>query len=81
MTLNRPREAMPLAVANALRDRGLKTAYEARPDYQQNDYLRWIAEAKRDETRAQRLAQMLDELEEGDVYMKMRWRPGEARTG
>ena len=46
-------------------------AYLARPAYQQNDYLGWIARAKRPETEAQRLAQMLDELEQGGVYMKM----------
>ena len=45
--------------------------YEARPFYQRNDYLAWIARAKREETRERRLAQMLDELEQGGVYMKM----------
>lgn len=46
-------------------------AYQARPAYQQNDYLGWIARAMRPETQAQRLAQMLDELEQGRVYMPM----------
>ncbi len=32
-----------------------------------------ISRAKRVETRQKRLAQMLDELEHGDVYMKMEW--------
>ena len=49
--------------------------YEARPFYQRNDYLAWIARAKRAETRARRLAQMLDELEEGGVYMRMAHAP------
>jgi uncharacterized protein YdeI (YjbR/CyaY-like superfamily) len=52
----------------------LMAAYEARPDYQRNDYLGWIAQARREETRRKRLDQMLDELERGDVYMKMAWR-------
>ena len=49
-------------------------AYRARPPYQRNDYLGWIDRAKRPETKARRLQQMLDELEQGDVYMKMAWR-------
>jgi uncharacterized protein YdeI (YjbR/CyaY-like superfamily) len=50
-------------------------AYRERPEYQQNDYLGWIARAKREETKDKRLAQMLDELEKGGVYMGMKWRP------
>jgi len=49
-------------------------AYRARPPYQRNDYLGWIDRAKRPQTKARRLQQMLDELEQGDVYMKMAWR-------
>ena len=49
-------------------------AYRARPPYQQNDYISWITRAKRPETQEKRLNQMLDELEKGDVYMKMNWR-------
>ena len=45
--------------------------YRARPAYQQNDYLGWIAQAKRADTRLRRIEQMLDELERGGVYMKM----------
>ena len=66
---------MPDGVRDALREAGLWTAYEARPPYQRNDYLGWIAGAKRDATRRKRIAQMLDELSRGDVYMKMAWRP------
>lgn len=51
-------------------------AYETRPDYQKNDYVRWIASPKREETRQKRLAQMVDELKRGDVYMNMAWRAG-----
>ena len=48
------------------------TDYRARPAYQQNDYLGWIEQAKLPATKAKRLAQMLDELEAGGVYMKMK---------
>ena len=71
---------MPDYVEEALADRGLMEAYRERPPYQQNDYVGWIDRAKREETRARRLAQMLDELDAGGVYMKMEWRPG-SRAG
>ena len=67
----RPPQPMPKAVLDALAARGVLADYEARPFYQRNDYLAWIARAKRTETRERRLAQMLDELEEGGVYMRM----------
>lgn len=73
--LSRALEPMPSWVLQALRARGLVAAYRARPPYQRNDYLRWIQSARRDDTRARRLAQMLDELLAGDVYMRMSWRP------
>jgi hypothetical protein len=67
----RERHPMPNDVLTALEAENLFEAYESRPPYQQNDYIGWIASAKRDETRSARLAQMLDELARGDVYMKM----------
>lgn len=70
--LKRPRAAMPAAVDRALRQRGAVTAFKQRPAYQRNDYLRWIAQAKQPETQRKRLAQMLDELKAGGVYMKMK---------
>jgi len=76
MTLTRPIQPMPGSVARALQGAGLRAAYDARPPYQRNDYLAWITRAKRPETQAKRLAQMLDELASGDVYMKMAWRGG-----
>ena len=75
-TLSRPLQEMPDFVREALTARGLMEAYEARPPYQRNDYLGWIARAKREDTRRRRLLQMLDELEAGGVYMKMAWRSG-----
>ncbi len=49
-------------------------AYRSRPPYQQNDYIGWITRAKREATRQKRLNQMLDELERGGVYMRMKWK-------
>ena len=72
-TLQRQIQPMADFVKKALDDRGLMAAYNARPPYQRNDYLGWINRAKRDATRQKRLTQMLDELETGGVYMKMKW--------
>ena len=71
----RPAEPMPEDVRAAIEARGLRDAYDARPWYQRNDYLAWLRRAKRDDTRARRLAQMLDELEQGGVYMRMAHAP------
>jgi uncharacterized protein YdeI (YjbR/CyaY-like superfamily) len=71
----RPRYPMPDFLREALETRGLMDAYRARPPYQRNDYIGWITRAKRIETREKRLNQMLEELEKGDVYMKMDWNP------
>ena len=72
----RPRHPIPDFVREALEEHGLVEAYEARPPYQRNDYVGWITRAKREDTRQRRLAQMLDELRRGDVYMKMVWGGG-----
>ena len=76
--LKRLRHPMPDFVRRALEERDLMGAYEARPAYQQNDYLGWIGRAKRPETREKRLHQMLEELEAGGVYMNME-HPGSAK--
>jgi uncharacterized protein YdeI (YjbR/CyaY-like superfamily) len=73
-TLKRPTHPMPGEMRQAIAERGLMDAYQARPPYQQNDYVSWITSAKRPETRAKRLAQMLDELAAGDRYMNMKHR-------
>jgi uncharacterized protein YdeI (YjbR/CyaY-like superfamily) len=73
--LKRPRHPMPDVVREALDSSGLMDAYQSRPAYQQNDYLGWISRAKRQSTKDKRLQQMLDELERGDVYMKMPYKP------
>jgi uncharacterized protein YdeI (YjbR/CyaY-like superfamily) len=62
---------MPDDVLTELTERRLLDDYNARPAYQRNDYLGWIGTAKLPETRAKRIAQMLDELEQGGVYMNM----------
>lgn len=69
----RKREDMPDFVRQALEERGLSEAYAARPAYQRNDYLLWINKVKGEETKRRHLAQMLDELEAGGIYMKMKW--------
>lgn len=75
MVLKRDIHPMPDDIAARLTERGLRAAYDARPPYQRNDYLGWIARAKRPETREKRVVQMLDELAGGRLYMKMKWRP------
>ena len=71
----RPRYAIPDIIREALNTRGLMDLYRSRPPYQQNDYIGWITRAKLEATRQKRLDQMLDELEQGGVYMKMKWHP------
>lgn len=78
MALTRDLQPMPDEVRVALESRGLVEAYAARPAYQRNDYLGWIARAKRPDTRERRLRQMLDELERGGVYMNMAWHDRQA---
>ena len=70
-TLIRKENPMPGFVRDALDAYGLTAAYRERPAYQRNDYLGWINGAKRQETKQKRLAQMLQELETGGIYMKM----------
>jgi len=73
--LKRTPHAMPAQVRLALDSHQLLAAYLARPAFQRNDYLGWIARARRDDTRDKRLQQMLGELVRGDCYMSMAWRP------
>lgn len=76
----RPRYPLPEYIREALESRGVMDAYNARPPYQRNDYIGWITRAKRIETQEKRLNQMLQELEKGDVYMNMGWRPRVSTT-
>ena len=71
--MKRPIYEMPDWLQNAIQERGLEQKYRQRPAYQQNDYVHWVSSPKKDATRQKRLAQMLDELEAGGVYMRMTW--------
>ncbi|MDQ2092141.1 YdeI/OmpD-associated family protein [Marimonas arenosa] len=75
MTLKRPIQPMPDDIAARLDAAGLRAAYDARPPYQRNDWLAWIARAKKPVTREKRIASMLTELEQGHGYMGMDWHP------
>lgn len=72
MTTRRKRYPMPLSVKSALLKARVMDDYLARPAYQRNDYLMWISQAKREETKLKRLEQMLAELKRGGIYMKMK---------
>ena len=74
MALTRAQNPMPEDIVARLDATGLRDAYDARPPYQRNDYLGWIARAQREATREKRIVQMLEELARGTHYMKMRWR-------
>ena len=78
-SLRRPLHPMPDYVREALEASGLMQAYRDRPPYQRNDYVGWITRAKREDTRRRRLQQMLDELAQGDTYMRMEWSPQRVR--
>lgn len=47
---------------------GVLPEYQARPFYQQKGYIRWIEEAKQEQTRERRIITMVEELRAG-VYM------------
>jgi uncharacterized protein YdeI (YjbR/CyaY-like superfamily) len=70
----RERYPMPDFIREALENKKLTAAYDARPPYQRNDYIGWITRAKLPATQQKRLAQMLEELASGNAYMKMVYR-------
>lgn len=71
----RPRHPMPEHIKQALLERKLMDEYNSRPPYQQNDYIGWINRAKHQGTKEKRPRQMLTELEQGGIYMKMAHSP------
>lgn len=73
--ITRKKVAMPVWVRALLKEEGVFDAYCARPAYQRNDYLGWMARAKRVQTKQKRAAQMVRELRNGGVYMGMRHNP------
>ena len=70
-SLKRDINSMPEFVQTALVANALEADFNARPAYQQNDYIGWINRAKREETKMKRLQQMLAELRKGGIYMNM----------
>jgi len=72
------REVYPLPdfIDEALQEDGVERLYMSRPAYQKNDYIGWIGRARTEKTLIKRLEQMLEELKDGDKYMKMRYGPG-----
>ena len=70
-TLERVIQPMPEFVKEALLQENVMDEYINRPAYQKNDYLGWINRAKRESTKIKRLDQMIDELKQGGIYMKM----------
>jgi hypothetical protein len=69
------KQPMPGNVRSALEKRNLMEAYLARPVYQKDDYLKWIATAVGPAAKQKRLDQMLDELEKGGVFKGEPWTP------
>lgn len=76
--MNRDIHPIPEEVKCAMQEHGVVAAYRLRPPYQQNDYIGWIIQAKRETTRRKRLQQMIEELKNGTHYMKMKWKNDEA---
>jgi hypothetical protein len=62
------KQPMPGNVRHALDKRELADAFRDRPQYQQDDYLKWIATAAGPTAKQQRLDQMLDELQNGKLF-------------
>lgn len=74
--LTRPLQRMTTAVRTALQSHGVLAAYRARPPYQRNDYLSWIAGAVSPANKAKRVETMIHDLRDGALYMGMKWAAG-----
>jgi hypothetical protein len=72
---NQTPQPMPGNVRGALAKRELLDAFRTRPDYQQNEYLKWIATGSGPAMKQQRLDQMLTELENGKLFKGEAWTP------
>lgn len=70
---NKTPQPMPGNVKAALAKRALLDAFRARPDYQQNDYLKWISLAAGPVAKDKRLQQMLEELVNGGLFKGEPW--------
>ena len=61
-----PREVeLPAAFAEALEAGGVRDGFDALSFTHRSEYVRWIEEAKRDETRGRRLAKAVEMLRDG----------------
>lgn len=72
--LKRKKLNMPAFVRRAIINHDVMSLYKQRPPYQQNDYIMWINKAVKEETKTKRLNQMIEELKDGELYMKMKWK-------
>lgn len=72
---NKVPQPMPGNVKGALAKRKLLDAYNDRPAYQRDEYLKWIALAAGPAEKQKRIDTMLDELEKGGVYRGEPWTP------
>jgi hypothetical protein len=75
------KQPMPGNVRAALEKRKLMDAYLARPPYQQDDYLKWIALAAGPGAKQKRLDQMIEELDKGTSFKGEPWTPPEKPPG
>lgn len=66
---------LPDFIDDALKEENLELIYKSRPVYQKNDYIAWIGRSRTEKTLIKRLDQMLAELKNGDIYMKMEYSP------
>ncbi|NMC55993.1 MAG: YdeI/OmpD-associated family protein [Eubacteriaceae bacterium] len=71
--LKRELHPMPKDIEDILNSENLMNSYRSRPAYQQNDYLGWITRAKKTQTRTKRINQMICELQDGNLYMGMKY--------
>jgi uncharacterized protein YdeI (YjbR/CyaY-like superfamily) len=62
------KQPMPGNIKAALQKRKLLEAFDARPAYQRDEYLKWVALAAGPAAKQKRLDQMLDELEKGGLF-------------
>lgn len=72
---NKAQQPMPGNVKSALAKRELTEKFRERPQYQQDDYLKWIATAAGPAAKQKRLDQMLEELEKGGLFKGEAWTP------
>ena len=66
---------LPDFIDDFLKENKLDEAYEKRPAYQKNDYIGWIGRSRTEKILIKRLDQMVDELKDGNKYMKKRYSP------